>query len=79
MAKRTDLPHRIITENMLRRMNQLIEDGVVKSRTRVATKLCMNVNSIYRIERDPSHTFTLEQFCRFCRVYEIDPKELFPK
>jgi hypothetical protein len=39
----------------------------------------MNRNCIYRIERDPTFTFTLEQFYNFCHAFKIDPSELFPK
>ena len=79
MVKRSIPPHRVITDNMIRRMKLLIAQDVVKNRIQVADRLGMNPNSIYRIEKDPAFTFTLEQFYRFCQEFKIDPRELFPE
>lgn len=79
MVRKPRPPHRVITENMIRRMKLLIADDVVKNRTEVAAGLGMDPNSIYRIEKNETFCFTLEQFYRFCDVFKVDPNELFPK
>lgn len=79
MVRRSRPPQRIITENMIRRMKLLIAEDIVKNRVEIGQKMGMHPNSIYRMEKDETFTFTLEQFYRFCDAFKIDPKELFPK
>jgi transcriptional regulator with XRE-family HTH domain len=72
-------PHRLISDRMLHEMRRLIFERKAKNLREIAGRIGMQANSVYRIEKEPKFTFTLEQFYKFCTAFNLDPRDLFPK